>query len=521
MKPTILILITLLVANIFPMSAQNTGNSFYSNPVIGGDLPDPSIIRVGDTYYATATTNDFAPVYPVFESKDMVNWKQISAVFMEPPTWTSKDFWAPELFYQNGTFYVYYTAKRRDTGVSCVGVATTKDIYKGFTDHGILIEWGEEAIDGFVFRDDDNKLYISWKAYGLTQGREIELLCSEMSDDGLSLMGEPFSLTDRSKNWEEEAGEGQVLLRRNDYYYLLYSAGGCCTNGCNYHVRVARSKNLRSGWEQLKEPILQSGDVWRCTGHGTAVTTPDNRYFYLYHSYYAPDFEYIGREVLLDELFWNDTTGWPYFKNSVSSTKSEMPVVGTRQQVTTSYFNDFSGTDNLNFWEWDVKQSKPEIQVEYGELIITTPHDGLSFLGFRPEDGHYEFSSELIQTDEPAGIGIYSNPKNVVALLVSNSELKIIQLNNGEERTFLNQKIENVGSVHLKFEAIAGRYFQFFKSEDGKEWIPLKIGDAFQLDCDFMPQWNHAPRVGFIGGGKKGTTSRFRNLSVQYLKDKF
>ena len=217
MKHTLLLLAILLFCNAFFVSAQSGRNTFYSNPVIAGDLPDPSIIRVGDTYYASSSSNDFAPVFPIFESKDLVNWKQVSAVFAEPPAWAAKDFWAPELYYLNGTFYVYYTAKRKDNGISCVGVATTKDIYQGFTDHGILIEWGNEAIDGFVFRDDDGKLYITWKAYGLTLRRDVELLCSEMSSDGLNLVGNPFSLTDRTKTWKGEAGEGQVLTKHNGF----------------------------------------------------------------------------------------------------------------------------------------------------------------------------------------------------------------------------------------------------------------------------------------------------------------
>src|SRR5690606_28960672 len=119
-------------------------------------------------------------------------------------------------------------------------------IRKGFTDHGIIIEWGEEAIDAFVFQDDDGKLYIAWKAYGLTEGRDIEILASELSADGLSLVGEHFTLTDFSKGWQGAGDEGQCVVKHNGYYYMLYSIGGCCDNRCDYRVMVARSKNLRS-----------------------------------------------------------------------------------------------------------------------------------------------------------------------------------------------------------------------------------------------------------------------------------
>ena len=306
LRIVIIILIASSCTNNRKGQKEKDINSTYNNPVIPGEIPDPSIIRVGETYYAVGTSFDFAPTYPIYESNDLVNWKHIGAVFNEPPVWASDDFWAPELFYHDSTFYVYYTTKRKDNRIACIGVATTKDVNKGFNDHGIIIEWGKEAIDAFVFKDDDDKLYITWKAYGLTEGRPIEILGSELSPDGLRLIGEHFTLCDHTKDWHQGNDEGQCIVKHKEYYYMLYSDGGCCDNKCDYRIAVSRSKNLKSGWEQLPEPILEGGKVWRCPGHGTLVTTPDGRYFYLYHAYHATDFEYIGRQGMLDELAWND-----------------------------------------------------------------------------------------------------------------------------------------------------------------------------------------------------------------------
>jgi len=46
----------------------------YRNPVIAGDFADPSVIRVGDTYYAAGTSSEWGPAYPIYSSKDLVNW---------------------------------------------------------------------------------------------------------------------------------------------------------------------------------------------------------------------------------------------------------------------------------------------------------------------------------------------------------------------------------------------------------------------------------------------------------------
>ncbi|MFO7669468.1 MAG: family 43 glycosylhydrolase [Bacteroidales bacterium] len=495
---------------------QNEVVSIYSNPVIPGEIPDPSIIRVGETYYAAGTSFDFAPNYPIYLSDDLVNWLRISSVFSKPPAWSSDDFWAPELFYKNGIFYVYYTTKRKDTRIACIGVATTRDISKGFTDHGIIIEWGEEAIDAFVFQDDDGKLYITWKAYGLTEGKDVEILASELSEDGLNLVGEYFSLTDRTRGWQGDAGEGQCLVKRNNFYYLFYSVGGCCDNRCDYRVMVARTKDLHSEWEQFPKPILQGGEVWRCTGHGTLVTSPDDRFFYLYHSYNITDFEHIGRQGMLDEMFWDPETGWPYFKNGTPSESAETPFENTVQIRDSIWMDDFSSDQNLAFWEWDVNNNKPGYEVTGGEMNISPTTEGIAFLGLRPQTGTCKMATELIPAEGWSGIGSYSNEANFLSLMVNQSEIRILQVNKGERTILASTPIRAMGSVHLKYEVLEGRYFQFFWSENGEDWIPIPAGGDYTVDGTFIAQWGYSPRAGFIVDGEVGIIHRFMEIRMEY-----
>ena len=104
---------------------------------------------------------------------------------------------------------MYYTARRKSDRKSFIGVATTDDIHKGFTDHGLIIECTNEAIDAFVI-ESDGKLYITWKAYGLDRDRIIQILGAELSEDGLSVTGESFMLLEANvNNWEAGGVEGQ------------------------------------------------------------------------------------------------------------------------------------------------------------------------------------------------------------------------------------------------------------------------------------------------------------------------
>ena len=51
------------------------------NPVIFADVPDMSMIRVGDTYYMSSTTMHMSPGVPIMKSKDLVNWKLVNYAY--------------------------------------------------------------------------------------------------------------------------------------------------------------------------------------------------------------------------------------------------------------------------------------------------------------------------------------------------------------------------------------------------------------------------------------------------------
>ena len=67
----------------------------WSNPVIPGDHPDPSVVRAGQDYYAASTSSQWAPIFPVFHSRDLVHWEQIGSVFEQRPEWSVSNYWAP------------------------------------------------------------------------------------------------------------------------------------------------------------------------------------------------------------------------------------------------------------------------------------------------------------------------------------------------------------------------------------------------------------------------------------------
>ncbi len=61
-----LLLLCGLLCYMLPLAAQKPA----TNPVIYADVPDMSMLRVGDTYYMSSTTMHMSPGVPIMKSKD-------------------------------------------------------------------------------------------------------------------------------------------------------------------------------------------------------------------------------------------------------------------------------------------------------------------------------------------------------------------------------------------------------------------------------------------------------------------
>ena len=87
---------------------EASGQVSYQNPVIPGDHPDPSVIRVGADFWATSTSSEWGPQFPLLHSKDLVNWELAGVVFPHRPEWAVGNFWAPEISEHKGRYSIYY-----------------------------------------------------------------------------------------------------------------------------------------------------------------------------------------------------------------------------------------------------------------------------------------------------------------------------------------------------------------------------------------------------------------------------
>ena len=488
--------------------------SVYRNPVIAGDFPDPTVIRVGDTYYVAGTSSEWAPPYRLYESKDLVNWTYLGPLFKEMPDWTMGSYWAPELFYRNGVYYVYYTARRRSDSKSFIGVATTRNIRQGFTDHGLLVEWTSEAIDAFVI-ELDGRLYITWKAYGLDHDRIIEILGSELTDDGLKLKGDVFpTIKADVDGWEGGGVEGQCLVKHGDYIYMFYAGNGCCGARCNYMAGVARARSIHGPWEKFAgNPILHSGGQWRCSGHGTLVTTPEGRDFFIYHAYNTATNIFTGRQGLMDEVLWDAATGWPRFRyGTTPSLQAVAPYAGTVQQAIPDFFDKFDVSGLGIEWIWDVSQDKPSHQIKDGKLILSGGNSPLAgnFFGLRPRGENYTLQAVVEKSGSPAGISIYGTKDHAIGLSRIGNTMELWQVEKGVRSVLTTEEFPDTDQLTLFLEARFGQYcrFGFLRQNDRQQ----QVGTLQHISS--LPQWDRSPIIGIHAAGEG--TAIFDEVSIRY-----
>ena len=132
---------------------------------------------------ATATTSQWAPIFPLLHSTDLVNWRRVGAVFQTPPAWSGGSYWAPEIAHDGDRFFIYYTARKKD-GPLCIAVADADRPDGPYTDHGPLICQPVGSIDAVAIRDENGRRFVVWKEDGNRKKQPTPLWAQPLSDDG-------------------------------------------------------------------------------------------------------------------------------------------------------------------------------------------------------------------------------------------------------------------------------------------------------------------------------------------------
>lgn len=458
----------------------------YKNPVIAGDFPDPSVIRVGDDYYATATTGGWSPEFPILHSTDLINWKTIGAVFYDKPAWAKGDFWAPEIIADKGRYFVYYTARRDDgknkKGTLCVAVAVADKPAGPYADKGTVVCQKMGSIDAFFVRDENDKPFLIWKEDGNDRGQPTWLYAQELDESNTKLLGKPHKLFRNTEPWENHVIEGAYILRRDGWFYLFYSGNACCGRSCNYALGVARSKTLLGKWEKNpSNPILPANDVWQCPGHGSIVKTPDGRDFLLYHAYRKGAIGFIiGREALLDEVKFQN--GWATINDGRgASSRANVPLKNSEQNQSKVFLDEFSTAALNPVWEKPLGSLQTE-RLADGFLTLTgnpnqTDKIMRAVIAQRNIAGDYT-ATTLIKTagmseHENVGLASFGWINRAVGVSVGGKKIFVWLREDDNLKIISAVPQPDSAQIYLQMTVRDGEFYSFAFSLDNQKWTNL------------------------------------------------
>jgi xylan 1,4-beta-xylosidase len=513
------------VLTVWASLSQLPGQSAsYSNPVLPGDHPDPSLTRIAGEFWATSTSSAWAPVFPLLHSQDLVHWTLAGAVFEQAPQWSAGSYWAPEISYFKGRVYVYYTARRRG-GPLCVALATAERPAGPYTDHGPLTCEDAGSIDPVTALDEKGDRHLIWKRDGNSRQQPTPIQIQKLSDDGTKLIGTKTELIRNDQPWEGQLVEGPFVLHRSGWFYLFYSAAGCCGVKCDYRVGVARARHLLGPYQKYaKNPILSANERWVCPGHGSVAVDAQGREFFLYHAYDPKNSIFVGRQGLLDRVQWT-ADGWPSINGGRGpSIQAQLPFPSRLSTQKGGLYEDSFEEKKLRpEWQWPWDQP-PAVSFGHrsGGLLELAPRGSRAsdrlgaVLAVEPLAGDYQATVELdpqsLGESDWAGLTAYGDENNALGIAVHQKSITVWRRRSGKDATTATTPSPAASAIHLRMQVSGGDQYTFAYSADGTRWTALNE----RLSGDYLPPWDLATRIAISAGGSKSTQARFASFRVVY-----
>jgi beta-xylosidase len=512
--------LSLLIFTAALNAPMQNGGANYTNPVQAGDYPDPSIIRVGKDYYATATSSEWGPEFPILHSRDLVNWSVVGTVFPKRPEWSVGNYWAPEIWQENGKIYIFYTARRKD-GPLCIAAATADKPTGIYTDHGALECQEVGSIDAFPIRDENGKLFLVWKEDGNSVGKPTPLWAQELDTKNWKLVGKRTEiLRNNPETWEGTLIEGPFIMRKNGYFYMFYSGNFCCGRGCNYAMGVARSKTLLGNWEKYEQnPILKGNENWNCPGHGSAVTDEKGRTWMLYHAYHPKDTAYVGRQALLDEVKWT-RDGWATINDGKGASRQASAPLGVAEREEEYRFFDDFNEPNLRYgWQW-LQNAIPDYRTGGGFLELTPNKSQMTnpiggVMAYWTTTGSYTATTMIdadgVKNGAIAGISAFGDGENALGFGWQNGKIVVWRRERNNHRTVSAHNAPAGKQIFLRMNARDGIFYNFAVSSDGR--VFQTIGS--EQNGEYLPPWDRGIRVALTVGGAANASARFGFLRIE------
>jgi GH43 family beta-xylosidase len=319
----------------------------YQNPVFAHDFADPFVLKFCGEYWAYGT--GYQPdgrVFGVLRSRDLIHWQALGGA-MAPLPGNFPCYWAPEVTYAGGHFYLYYSVG--DEATMHIRVATSDHPAGPFIDQGARLTAEPFAIDGHVFTTPEGRRYFFYATDFLDHERVGTGTVVDEMLDLTTLAGHPRPVSRARYDWQiydpqraEKGGacwhtiEGPFVLERKGTYYQMFSGGNW--QNPSYGVSYATADGLDAGeeWHQMCDgeqvlPILRTvaGRIIG-PGHNSVVRGPDNRQLVcVYHRWGSGE----GRQLAIDPLEWAG-------ERMLALGPTDTPQVGLPRPTFADFFDD-------------------------------------------------------------------------------------------------------------------------------------------------------------------------------------
>lgn len=450
----------------------------YTNPVISGMNPDPSICRVGNDYYVVTSTFLWFPGVPVYHSKDMVNWDLIGYCLNRPSQLDlskGSGIYAPTIRYNNGTFYMVTTNRRNGENFYVTSTNPT-----GPWSDPVWVE--QEGIDPSLFFDQNGKVYFTCTGIEGIRQCEIDIKSGKR-------------VSEMKYIWPGTGGrypEGPHLYKFKSFYYLLISEGG---TEYGHNIVIARS---RSPWGPFDacpaNPILthrnqnaQSNPI-QGTGHADIVQAQDGSWWMVLLAFRANGtHHHIGRETFLVPFDWSNA-GWPVvYKGGTVELKMNVATLPQYPFAKNVKRDEFDSKDlNLN-WNYiknpdllaySLTERNGWLRLK-GSAETFGGNGAFTFIGRRQTDLNFKATVKLdfnpSNENEEAGFSVYHRPEGHYDVFIHKiNDKKMITLRYKLGSITHNEKNINVNEGPIQISVSGTKdFYSFAFSQNGGNQVEL------------------------------------------------
>lgn len=517
------------------------------NPIIPGMAPDPSIIRVENTYYLATSTFHWMPGIQLYKSTDLVNWTLIDNILKKNKinlqgTNTPGGIWAPHLSYDTKTkkYWLAYSHM-----VNMAGREFSSNSYMMWSED-ISGPWSEPiyltsiGFDPSLFHDEDGKHYAAILEWESREGYQApgHIVIAEISLENGEVLGQWKRVTQGFTT--RGCAEAPQIYKHAGYYYLLLASGG---TGYAHGVEIGRSKNIMGPYEPhpTGEPIITSsprhlfslGDpdaghfemynpnsLIQKAGHGSLVDTPTGEW-YITHLMSRPLpgtlLNPLGRETSIQKMRWNNDN-WLEMEDGSNLAKIEVEGISGIEDLkllnhdvqeyfeASKYSNQFMTPYQAQTIEWVNTTERPGfLRIYGGDSFFSQVNP--SIMATRATSFLYEIDTKVIfnpnHYSETAGVGLYYDSNNWVYLHITYSEitkgpvLSVLQAKLGERKEIFQPIIEvPSGTVELKIIYNMGFAEMYFRLVDQEEWQLVME----KIDVTYLSDEGVNGESGEIGG---------------------